>query len=269
MDPELLAAEVDSSIRRGKRPKAVLVVDVFGQCAHYEPILRTRALHDIPVIEDAAEALGASYAGRPAGVLGDIGCFSFNGNKIITTSGGGMLIGRKTEWVERARFLATQARDPAPHYEHSCIGYNYRLSNLLAGIGIGQLRVLGQRVEQRRALFERYRRALDDLPGIAFMPELPQGRCSRWLTCITVDPEAFGADREAIRLELDRRNIESRPLWKPMHLQPVFSQCRVRGGEVAEDLFQRGLCLPSGSSLTEPEHDRILDTIRRMACGRS
>jgi dTDP-4-amino-4,6-dideoxygalactose transaminase len=265
MDPNLLAEEIENCVRRGNPPKAVLVVDVFGQCADYDRILRACARHDIPVIEDAAEALGATYAGRPAGVFGDIGCFSFNGNKIITTSGGGMMIGRKSEWIERARFLATQARDPAPHYQHSCIGYNYRMSNLLAAVGRGQLQVLHKRVEQRRAVFDRYQKALGDLPGVAFMPELPQSRSTRWLTCLTVDPEAFGADREAIRLELDRNNIESRPLWKPMHLQPVFADCRVCGRGVSDDLFRRGLCIPSGSSLTESEQDRIVDIIRQMA----
>jgi pyridoxal phosphate-dependent aminotransferase EpsN len=262
MDPALLAEEVETACRRDKRPRAVLVVDALGQCADYEPILEICRRWEIPIIEDAAEALGARYRGRPAGVFGKIGCFSFNGNKIITTSGGGMIIAQDPELLGRAYFFATQARDPAPHYEHSHIGYNYRLSNLLAAIGRGQLRVLDQRVEKRRANFAYYRQSLADVPGIDFMPELPAGRCTRWLTCITVDPEAFGADREAIRLELERCNIESRPLWKPMHLQPVFRNCPVRNAGVAEDLFRRGLCLPSGSNLLESDLVRIVEIIR-------
>ncbi len=251
MDPQLLVEEIEDSFRRGIRPKAVIAVDLYGQCADYEPIREICRKHEIPLIEDAAEALGATYRGQPAGGFGEIACFSFNGNKIITTSGGGMLVSRRIPWTERARFLATQARDPAPHYQHSQIGYNYRMSNLLAAVGRGQLKCLEQKVRKRRETFEYYRRAIGDLPGVEFMPELPDSQCTRWLTCITVDPHAFGADRESIRLALEAENIESRPLWKPMHLQPVFSSCRVRGGDVSADLFARGLCLPSGSNLVE------------------
>ncbi|MBI4508428.1 MAG: aminotransferase class I/II-fold pyridoxal phosphate-dependent enzyme [Deltaproteobacteria bacterium] len=263
MDPALLAEELEVSARRGKLPKAVIVVDLFGQCADYDPIRAACVRYEVPILEDAAEALGASYKGRSAGSLGELGVFSFNGNKIITTSGGGMLVANRKDWIDRARFLATQARDPSPHYQHSQIGYNYRLSNLLAAVGRGQLRVLDQRVAERRASRDYYRKALD-LPGIDFMPEATYGRSNGWLTCITVDACAFGATREDIRLHLESRDIESRPIWKPMHLQPVFSACRVRGGNVARDLFERGLCLPSGSSLTVEERDRVAAEVRSV-----
>jgi len=264
MDPDLLAEELEAGARRGKLPKAVIVVDLYGQCADYEPIIETCRFYEVPVVEDAAEALGASYRGRPAGTFGALGCFSFNGNKIITTSGGGMLVSERRDWCQRARFLASQARDPAPHYEHTEIGHNYRLSNLLAAVGRGQLSLLKTRVRQRRANFEFYQRSLGDLPGIEFMPDSPQGISTRWLTCITVDPEAFGADREEIRLALEKENIEARPVWKPMHVQPVFSGCRFRGNGVAEHLFECGLCLPSGSNLTEGDRMRVVETIRSV-----
>ncbi len=262
MDPTLLAEELEDGRRRGRLPKAVIVVDLYGQCADYKRILDTCRDYHVPVIEDAAEALGALYGGLPAGSFGEIACFSFNGNKIITASGGGMLVARRRDWAERACFLARQAHVPAPHYEHTAIGYNYRMSNLLAAVARGQLRVLEERVEQRRANFEYYRNALGDLAGIGFMPEHPAGRSTRWLTCITVDPAEFGASREEIRLALERENIESRPVWKPMHLQPVFSGCRVRGGAVSADLFERGLCLPSGSSLKECDRERVVGVVR-------
>ena len=203
----------------------------------------------MPLIEDAAEALGASYKGRTPGTFGKAGIFSFNGNKIITTSGGGMLVSPDGDFIAHARKLATQARDPAPHYEHSEIGYNYRLSNVLAAIGRAQLQVLEERVLARRRNFAYYQQHLGDLPGIAFMPEAPWGRATRWLTVVTIDPDQFGADREAVRLALEAENIEARPVWKPMHLQPVFADCEVVGGAVAEAIFRHGLCLPSGSNL--------------------
>ena len=200
---------------------------------------------------------------RAPGTFGLFGFYSFNGNKIVTTSGGGMLVSDDGELIAHARKLATQARDPAPHYQHSEIGYNYRLSNVLAGIGRGQLSVLEERVAARRANFDYYRRALGDVPGVEFMPEAPWGRHTRWLSCITIDPAEFGADREQVRLALEAENIESRPVWKPMHLQPVFKDCVVVGGEVAEDLFEHGLCLPSGSSLSQVDLERVVDAIRR------
>jgi dTDP-4-amino-4,6-dideoxygalactose transaminase len=265
MDPELLAAELRACARRKKLPKAVVIVDLYGQCADYEPIRKACARYDVPIIEDAAEALGASYDCQSAGTFGVLGIFSFNGNKIITTSGGGMLVCEREDVARRARFLATQARDPAPHYQHSEIGYNYRMSNLLAAVGRGQLRVLEERVTQRRANYEFYRETLGDLPGIAFMPEHPRARSTRWLTCITVEPTEFDATREDIRLAMEAENIESRPVWKPMHLQPVFSGCRVRGGEVAEQIFEQGLCLPSGSNLAEEDRLRVADIVRAVA----
>jgi sugar O-acyltransferase (sialic acid O-acetyltransferase NeuD family) len=269
MDPELLAEELEAAVRRGKPVKAVLAVDVFGQCADYEPILKICRFYDVPLIEDAAEALGATYQGRAAGSFGRIGCYSFNGNKIITTGGGGMLVTDRRQWAERARFLASQARDPAPHYEHSEIGYNYRMSNLLAAVGRGQLRVLDERVAERRANFRFYEKTLADLPGIRFMPELAKGRSTRWLTCILVDPEQFGATREDIRLALEQENIESRPVWKPMHMQPVHARCRVRGRAVSEEIFRNGLCLPSGSCLSREQLMRVVECVRSVAPARS
>lgn len=264
MDPDLLAEELKHSARRGKRPRAVIVVDLYGQSADYDRIERVCAEYQIPIIEDAAEALGATYKGRMTGAFGRLAAFSFNGNKIITTSGGGMLVSDDGALIERARFLATQARDPAPHYQHSTIGYNYRMSNILAAIGRGQLKVLPDRIRARRRNFEYYRQALGDLPGIQFMPEAPYGRATRWLTCLTIDPSAFGATREDVRLALEAANIEARPVWKPLHMQPVFAQCRLRGGRVAETIFERGLCLPSGSTLTESDLERIVTIIRRQ-----
>lgn len=264
LDPDLLAEELKWSAARGRRPRAVIVVDLYGQSADYDRIERISAEYQIPIIEDAAESLGATYKGRMTGTFGRLAAFSFNGNKIITTSGGGMLVSDDAALIERARFLATQARDPAPHYQHSTVGYNYRMSNILAAIGRGQLKVLADRIRARRRNFEYYRRALGDLPGIAFMPEAPYGRATRWLTCLTVDPSAFGATRDDIRLALEAANIEARPVWKPLHLQPVFAQCRTRGGRVAEAIFEHGLCLPSGSSLTESDLERIVAIIRRL-----
>jgi dTDP-4-amino-4,6-dideoxygalactose transaminase len=259
MSPSLLAEELEASARRGKLPAAVIVVDLYGQSADMDPILEACAHYDVPVVEDAAEALGATYKGRPAGSHGALGVFSFNGNKIITTSGGGMLVSAREDWVVKARFLATQARDPAPHYQHSSVGYNYRMSNLLAAVGRGQLQVLDDRVAKRRAVHAFYRAALGELPGVEFMPEAAYGRSTRWLTCLTLDPSRFGATREDVRRTLEERDIEARPVWKPMHLQPVFSGCRVVGGEVAAELFERGLCLPSGSSLTPEERQFVVD----------
>lgn len=261
MDPALLAEELESCARAGRLPKAAIVVDLYGQSADWDPIRAACARWDVPIIEDAAEALGADYRGAKCGTFGRIGIFSFNGNKIITTSGGGMLVSDDKALVERARFLATQARDPAPHYEHSTIGFNYRLSNISAAIGRAQLRVLDQRVTARRAVFARYRAAFADLPGITFMPEAPFGRSTRWLTCILVDPKEFGASREDIRLALAAQDIEARPVWKPMHLQPVFQGCRARGGAVSRALFERGLCLPSGSNLSADEQERVIAAV--------
>jgi pyridoxal phosphate-dependent aminotransferase EpsN len=199
-----------------------------------------------------------------AGTFGKLGVFSFNGNKIITTSGGGMLVSDDADLIEKARFLATQARDPAPHYQHSQIGYNYRMSNVLAAIGRGQLRVLEDRVAAKRRNFENYYSQLSALPGIEFMPEAENSQSNRWLTCLTIDPTQFGASREEVRLSLETINIESRPVWKPLHLQPVFDQYRYRGRGVSEHIFEHGLCLPSGSSLTEEDIASVIEVFYRL-----
>ncbi len=262
LDPGLLERELAASAARGRLPKAVIVVDLYGQSADWDPILAACARYQVPVIEDAAEALGATYRGRPAGGFGRIGVLSFNGNKIITTSGGGMLLSDDPELVRRARFLATQARDPAPHYEHSQIGFNYRMSNLLAAVGRGQLAVLDQRVAARRRIFEVYQEGLGDLDGLDFMPEATYGRSNRWLTCCTIEPARFGASSEQIRLALEREDIEARPVWKPMHLQPVFAGCRAVRTGVSDHLFATGLCLPSGSAMTDSDLERVIRLVR-------
>jgi len=264
MDPDLLQEELDACHKRGKLPKAVIPTDLYGQCVDLDRILDICEPYAIPVIVDAAESLGAKYKGRSSGSGGRMAVFSFNGNKIITTSGGGMLVSDDRALIDQARFLSQQARDPVPHYEHSQIGFNYRMSNVLAAIGRGQLRVLNERVRRKREIFEFYRESLADLSGIAFMPEAEYGISNRWLTVMVVTPGEFGTDREAIRRELERQNIESRPVWKPMHLQPVFTGCRVRGGSVSEDLFERGLCLPSGTQMTEEDLTRIVALIKGM-----
>jgi pyridoxal phosphate-dependent aminotransferase EpsN len=266
MDPALLDEALEVRARRGRLPKAVVLVHLYGQSADIDPIAAACARHGVPLIEDAAEALGASYRGRAPGTVGMSGVFSFNGNKIITTAGGGMLVSADPEFIAHARKLATQARDPAPHYEHSEVGFNYRMSNILAAIGRGQLRVLGDRVAARRRNFASYAEALGDVPGIQFMPEAPWGTHTRWLTTLTIDPRAFGADREAVRLALDAAGIEARPVWKPMHLQPLYAQSEIiGGGDVADDLYARGLCLPSGSNLTQTDLERVVAVIRRSA----
>ena len=264
MNPDLLQEALQKRAYTGKLPKAVVVVHLYGQSADIEPILKTCNQYNIPLIEDAAEALGATYKDRSPGTFGRFGIYSFNGNKIITTSGGGMLVSDDDQLITKAKFLATQARDPAPHYQHSEIGYNYRLSNVLAGIGRGQLQVLNERVAARRRNFEIYQSALVNLPGIEFMPEANFGHSTRWLTALTIAPAAFGANREYIRLQLAQEQIEARPVWKPLHLQPVFSECECIGGEVAKDLFVHGLCLPSGSNLTDEDLARVIDAIKAI-----
>jgi dTDP-4-amino-4,6-dideoxygalactose transaminase len=344
MDPDLLADELEACKKREKLPRAVIPTDLYGQCANYDRIYEICSRYDVPVVVDAAEALGAKYKFatpekyashftgqadthrqpqtnrdfsskdnlneyRHAGVGARAAIYSFNGNKIITTSGGGMLASDDEEFIEKARFFSQQARDLAPHYEHSQIGYNYRMSNILAAIGRGQLQVLDERVKRKREIFDYYEKALGDVAGIEFMPEAPYGKCSRWLTVILITPEEFGADREEVRIALEGENIESRPVWKPMHMQPVFDcesatpekyashftgqaderrptqifssrtsrgknsrrfeeklpkkriKARVIGGEVAEDLFNRGLCLPSGTAMTEGDLDRVVSTL--------
>ncbi len=267
IDPNLVEDAIRTAIRRGKTPKAIVAVDLYGQCADHGAIAEISTRHGVPVIEDAAEALGASCRGQPAGSFGLLGVFSFNGNKIITTSGGGMLVSRDRDLVDRARFLATQARDPAPHYEHSTVGYNYRLSNVLAAIGRGQLRTLDERIAARRRIFDTYQQALANLPGIDFMPEASHGRATRWLTCLTIDARKFGATREDVRRALEHENIEARPVWKPMHLQPVFRHCQAFGGGVSARLFEHGLCLPSGSNLSHGDQERVIAVVQRCFGG--
>jgi pyridoxal phosphate-dependent aminotransferase EpsN len=268
MDPGLLEEALEQRARTGRLPKAVVVVHLYGQSADLDPIAAACARHGVALIEDAAEALGASYKGQAPGTVGAIGIYSFNGNKIITTAGGGMLVTPDAALAAHARKLATQARDPAPHYEHSELGYNYRLSNVLAAIGRGQLRVLKDRVAARRRNFAFYAEALGDLPGVEFMPEAAWGTHTRWLTTLTIDPQLFGVGRETLRQSLDAAGIEARPVWKPMHLQPLYAGCSVIGGAVASELFTNGLCLPSGSNLSELDLERVVTIIRNAAgCG--
>jgi dTDP-4-amino-4,6-dideoxygalactose transaminase len=289
LDPDLLEAELERCSRRGHLPKAVVPTDLYGQSADLDRIRDICRPYGVPVLADSAEALGASYHGRHAGAGAHAAVFSFNGNKIITTSGGGLLASDDGAFIARARYLSQQARQPFAHYEHTEVGYNYRMSNILAAVGLGQLDCLDDRVRRKREICDAYRAALADLPGISFMPEAAYGRCSRWLTVILIDPPGFGTDRETVRLALEAENIESRPVWKPMHLQPVFRAeaqrsegkgesfalnaeremvkpadseqgavsrnqvypCRAVGGAIAEHLFAQGLCLPSGTAMTD------------------
>jgi pyridoxal phosphate-dependent aminotransferase EpsN len=265
MDPALLADALEAHARRGRLPKAVVLVHLYGQCADIAPIKDVCDRHGVTLVEDAAEALGATYHGRAPGTFGAFGAYSFNGNKIITTSGGGMLVSGDLEAVARARKLASQAREPAAHYEHVEVGHNYRLSNILAALGRAQLRQLEVRVAARRHVFAAYEDALGDLPGLAFMPEAPWGRSTRWLTCLTIDADEFGADRDEVLQALAAENVEARPVWKPMHQQPLFAGLGVAGGSVADDLFARGMCLPSGSALTSEQLERVVGVVRRVA----
>jgi dTDP-4-amino-4,6-dideoxygalactose transaminase len=264
MCPNHLRSAITGRIAKGKKPKAIIPVHLYGMPCRMDEIMAVANEFDIPVIEDAAEALGSSINGKPCGSFGVIGVLSFNGNKIITTSGGGAFISDNTDYTKQARFLATQARDPAPHYQHSQIGYNYRMSNICAGIGRGQLEVLGERIQNRRKNFEFYKNEFGKIPGISFIHE-PEGYYSnRWLTTMLVDPVLTdGITREDIRVELEKENIESRPLWKPMHLQPVFQTCPYYGNNIAENLFEKGLCIPSGSNLAAVELNRIIEVIHK------
>ena len=265
LDPNLLEDALRERAQQNKMPRALVVTHLYGQCANMDPILALCRQHDVLVLEDAAEAVGSTYKDRPAGTMGDIGVFSFNGNKIITTTAGGILVSRNAAWVEKARFWSQQARDPGMTYEHSEMGYNYRMSNVLAGIGRGQLEVLDQRVAQRRAIAFRYHDAFADLPGISLMPQAPYGLHTNWLSCFLIDELEFGTSRDALIRGLDEANVEARPVWKPMHLQPLYAGCKRFGGGVAEDLFGRGICLPSSSSLPEEDQLHVINCVRRMA----
>jgi len=261
-DPALVAELIERKARAGKAPRAAVIAHLYGQSADLDPIVAACERHGVALIEDAAEALGATHKGRTPGSVGRFGIHSFNGNKIITTSGGGMLVTPDASLAAAARHLATQARDPAPHYEHTTLGYNYRLSNVCAGIGRGQLENLDAKVARRRAHFAAYAEAFRDLHGLALQPEAPWGRSTRWLSCLTVDPALAGTDRERVRLALERADIECRPLWKPMHLQPVFRSAEHLGRGVSDRLFANGLCLPSGSGMSDADRARVIETVR-------
>jgi pyridoxal phosphate-dependent aminotransferase EpsN len=265
LDPDILYRALANRARQNKLPRAVVVVHLFGQCADMDPILQACARYEVPVLEDAAEALGALYRGKPAGTLGQVAAFSFNGNKIITTTGGGMLVSPNRDWVAKARFWSTQARDPGLAYHHTELGYNYRMSNVLAGIGRGQLEVLPLRVRQRRSIAFRYRDAFADLDGISLMPQAPYGLHTNWLSCFLVDEDRFGCSRDDLIRILDAANVESRPVWKPMHLQPLYEKSERYGGAVSEDLFRRGICLPSSSSLSLEDQLHVANVLRRAS----
>jgi len=262
LDPAILEDALAARARQGRLPKAVVVVHLYGQSADMDPIAASCRRFGVPILEDAAEALGAVYGRRPVGTLGDVGVFSFNGNKIITTAGGGMLVARDPAQVARAQYWSTQAREPGTAYEHAEIGYNYRMSNVLAAIGRAQLEVLEERVKRRREIAQVYSEAFAELPGVSFMPECDYGRHTRWLSCLLVDPSEAAVDRDGLIGILDRADVEARPVWKPMHLQPLYRGAPRYGGGVAEELFRRGVCLPSSSSLTTSEQDRVIQVVR-------
>ncbi len=259
MDPNVLEDAITSLIMQSSKPKAIILVHLYGMPAKMERIKEVASKYNIPIIEDAAEALGSTFQSQSCGSLGDLGILSFNGNKIITTSGGGALLSDNETYINKAKFLATQARDAAPHYEHTQIGYNYRLGNVNAAIGLGQMEILDERVQRKREIFDFYKNALADIEEITFQPELENSFSNRWLT--TILTQSF-EQRESIRLALEKENIESRPLWKPMHLQPVFAEAQYFGNSVSEDLFNRGLCLPSGTAMKDSELIRIVQIIK-------
>lgn len=266
MSPIALANALKDAASKGKFPKAVIVVNLYGQSAKMDEILSLCEQYQVPIIEDAAESLGSTYNGKQSGTFGKFGIYSFNGNKIITTSGGGMLVSDDVEALMKARFLATQARDPAPYYQHSTAGYNYRMSNILAGVGRAQLEVLENRVSARRSIFERYSRELSDIPGIQFMSELANTRSNRWLTAFTLQQEQVGVSVESVIYSLSLEDIEARPVWKPLHMQPLFKSSLYYSHNeiesVSEKLFHTGICLPSGSNMTEDEQSRVIECVR-------
>jgi dTDP-4-amino-4,6-dideoxygalactose transaminase len=263
MDPVLLEEAIRGRINKGQKPRALVLVHIYGMPARVDEILDVTRRYDIPLIEDAAEALGSQYKGKYLGGLGDMGILSFNGNKIITTSGGGALVTNNKDHARRALHLATQARDDAPHYQHTEVGYNYRMSNILAGIGRGQMEVLEERVDQRRRVYQYYRQALGDLPGLTFPQEPEHAKSNRWLTTVLVESREAGVNRETLRLALESQNIESRPLWKPMHLQPAYQKHPSCLNGTGEELFRKGLCLPSGSNMSQDDIERVIGEIRK------
>ncbi len=265
LDANLLEDLLRRRAAVGRVPKALVIVHLYGQSADMDPIMEVCERYGVAVLEDAAEAVGTTYKGRPAGTIAPIGVYSFNGNKIITTTGGGMLVAQNPEWVQRARFWSQQARDPGVAYEHTQVGYNYRMSNVLAGIGRGQLEVLDHRVARRREVAFAYRDAFADLDGITLMPQCDYGLHTHWLSAFQIDARALGIDRDGLIRALEAENIESRPVWKPMHLQPLFDGVECVGGAVAADLFEHGLCLPSSSNLSDVDQQRVIAVIRRSA----
>ena len=266
MDPELLREAIEDRIRvTGKKPKAIIPVHLYGMPAKMDEIMTIARAFEIPVLEDAAEALGAEYKGQKCGTFGEFACLSFNGNKMITTSGGGALVCSTPEEATMTRFYATQARDKAPHYQHSKVGYNYRMSNICAGIGRGQMYVLEEHINARRHNHALYREQLKDIDGISFLVDpTPDYQSNHWLSCIVIDPSITGFTREDLRLKMEEANIETRPLWKPMHLQPVFADCPFYGNTTSEKLFEKGLCLPSGPALTSQDIDRVVNVILNL-----
>ncbi|MFC3039873.1 aminotransferase class I/II-fold pyridoxal phosphate-dependent enzyme [Virgibacillus xinjiangensis] len=271
MSPQALERALREAKEEGHLPKAVIIVNLYGQSAKMNELIELCNRYDVPVIEDAAESLGSTYKGQKSGTFGKFGVYSFNGNKIITTSGGGALVSDEEEALKKARFLSTQARDQAVHYQHSEIGYNYRMSNIVAGIGRGQMEVLDERVSQKRAVFDRYFEAFGNVEGIEFQPELEDTMSNRWLTALTIDPEVTGVSRHEVIEKLNEENIEARPVWKPMHLQPLFDGVTYypheEGNSIADYLFEYGLCLPSGTNMTVEDQDRVIKLITNMITG--
>ncbi|WP_176544491.1 MULTISPECIES: DegT/DnrJ/EryC1/StrS family aminotransferase [Priestia] len=267
MSPQALKRALQDASIEGALPKAVIVVNLYGQSAKMDEILSLCNQYNVPVIEDAAESLGSTYKGKASGTFGKFGVYSFNGNKIITTSGGGMLVSNDVAALQQARFLATQARDSASHYQHSQLGYNYRMSNILAGVGRAQLQVLKNRVEARRQIFERYYQELAGLTGITFMPELSNTKTNRWLTVLTINEKEAGISAAQLVQAFTEQNIEARPVWKPLHMQPLFQGVRYyphsENDDIAQLLFQTGICLPSGSNMTEDDQNRVVKCLKK------
>lgn len=268
MSPVALENAFQAAEAKGKLPKAVIVVNLYGQSCDMEPILEISARYNVPVVEDAAESLGSTYKGKECGTWGKFGIYSFNGNKIITTSGGGMLIGDDKELIEQARFYATQSREPARYYQHKKLGYNYRMSNIVAGIGRAQIKVLNDRVARKREVFAKYKKELAGLEGLSFMEDASYGVSNKWLTVIRIDPKISPVKPLEIMETLEKENIESRPVWKPMHLQPVFARCnfyaKADGMDVSKMLFEQGVCMPSGTQMTEAEQDRVIEIVKEL-----